>query len=542
MLPPNSSLANRFITRDLQGGSASGRAPTLVYGTRPPQNRTFGRISSLAPNGSKGTIPPPVAITRRQFLSGAIASAGGLYLSSSLNWALPQREVAPRTSPKRVAILGAGLSGLSAGWELKNAGHDVTILEAQLHPGGRVHTIREGLSDDLYAEAGAGRIPDTHSITLEWVKHFGLTLEPFFPAELSEVALMKGKRVITPVGKPTNMSQVPLDLTPNERRIGLSNFDEHFYGDMMRKIGGAIRDDWPPEITRLADISMGEFLRRQGASPDAIHYMLFGFENDAALDFMRDAYSHHVKSLSKITGGNDQLPRAFAARLSDQIRYGCAVEHIERSEDRVRITFRRAGMMENLEADTAICTIPFTVLRHIEVTPDWPPEKRKVIDALDYGPVVRATFQVSRRYWEDQGLNGFGSSDKDMEVWHPTYGKPGRRGLLQAYCYEDYAGELDSLSEKDRTERLIADMNEVHPGLRQHLETVIVKSWQSDPWQRGAFQEYRAGQQQWYPEIGKREGRVWFAGEHTSPWPGWMQGAIASGIKAAREISAPTPR
>lgn len=481
-----------------------------------------------------------MTISRRQFLGATIASASGLYLSRTTAWALPQ-SVAPREgSAKRVAILGAGLAGLAAGWELKQAGHDVTILEAQLHPGGRVHTIREGLSDDLYAEAGAGRIPDTHNVTLEWVNHFGFTLEPFFPAELSDVALLKGKRVITPVGKPIDMSQVPLDLTPAERKIGLSNFDEHYYGETMRKIGGGIRDDWPPDIRRLADISMSDFLRRQGASPDAIHYMLFGFENDAALDFMRDAYSHHTKSLYKIKGGNDQLPRAFAAKLSDQIRYGCAVEHIERGEDRVSVAYRRAGMLDHLEADALICTIPFSVLRHIAVTPNWRPPKLLVIDGLDYGPVVRATFQVRRRYWEDQGLNGFGSSDKNMEVWHPTYGKPGRRGLLQAYCYEDYARQLDALSEGDRTERVIHDMDEVHPGLREHLETVIVKSWQHDPWQKGAFQEYRAGQQDWYPEIGKREGRVWFAGEHTSPWPGWMQGAIASGIKAAREINTQT--
>ena len=478
-----------------------------------------------------------MTINRREFLKRSGFAAGGLYLSAAANWAMPQ--TAQRNRPgKRITILGAGLAGLAAGWELKQAGHDVTILEAQLHPGGRVHTIREGLSDDMYSEAGAGRIPNTHNVTLEWVKHFGLELEPFFPKELSEVALMKGKRVKMPVGKPVDMSQVPLDLTPDERRIGLSNFDEHYYGETMRKIGNGIRDDWPPEIMRLADISMGDYLRQRGASPDAIHYMLFGFEQDAALDFMRDANSHHTESLSKIKGGNDRLPRAFAAKLSDVIRYGCAVEHIEHDVDRVRVTYRRAGMLEHVESEAAICTIPYGVLRHIEVTPEWTPEKRKVIDRLIYGPVVRTTFQVDRRYWEDEGLNGFGSSDKNFEAWHPTYGKPGRRGLLQAYVYEDYAHRLDEMSVADRTERMIADMEEVYPGLRQHLETVVVKSWANDPWQKGAYVVYHPGQQEWYPAIRKREGRIWFAGEHTSPWPGWMQGAIASGIKAAREVNA----
>jgi len=477
-------------------------------------------------------------INRREFLKLAGSAAGGLYLSPDLSWAVPQRGAQRQGKAQRVTILGAGLAGLAAGWELKSAGHEVTILEAQLHPGGRVHTIREGLSDDLYAEAGAGRIPNTHHITRKWVARFGLELEPFFPKELSEVALLKGKRVKMPVGKPVDMSQVPLDLTPDERRIGLSNFDEHYYGETMRKIGDGIREDWPPEIAQLADISMGDFLRQRGASADAIHYMLFGFEEDAALDFMRDAYSHHTESLSKIKGGNDQLPRAFAAKLSDVIHYGCAVEHIERGEDRVRVAYRHAGMMDHMEADAAICTIPFGVLRHIAVTPEWTPKKRKVIDSLYYGPVVRTTYQVSRRYWQDEGLNGFGSSDKNFEVWHPTYGKPGRRGLLQAYYYEDSARRLDELGEGDRIERMIGDMNEVHPGLRQHLETVVTKSWVNDPWQNGAYVVYHSGQQEWYAEICKREGRVRFAGEHASPWPGWMQGAIASGMNAAQEINA----
>ena len=202
--------------------------------------------------------------SRREFLKLAGFAAGGLCLLSDPSWALPQNVPQRQGSAQRVTILGAGLAGLAAGWELKGAGHDVTILEAQLHPGGRVHTIREGLSDDLYAEAGAGRIPVSHTITREWVKHFGLELEPFLPTELSQVALLKGKRVKTPMGKPVDMSQVPLDLTPDERRIGLSNLDEYYYGDLMKKIGESIREDWPPEIMRLADISMADFLRQRG--------------------------------------------------------------------------------------------------------------------------------------------------------------------------------------------------------------------------------------------------------------------------------------
>jgi monoamine oxidase len=477
-------------------------------------------------------------LSRREFVKLSGFAVGGLSLSYNVNWALPQNVETRHTSGKRVVILGAGLAGLAAGWELRGAGHDVTILEAQLHPGGRVHTIREGLSDDLYAEAGAGRIPVNHSITLEWVKHFGLELEPFYPKDLATVALLKGQRVKIPADKPLDMSLVPLDLTAEERRIGLANLEEHYCGEAARQVGYQIRADWSPTIMRLGDITIGHFLRERGASEDAIHHMLLGFEDLAALDFLKDVLSLNAAPLRKIKGGNDQLPRAFAGKLSDVIRYGCAVEHIDHSGNPVRIACRHAGTLDHVEAAAVVCTIPYSVLRHIAVTPEWSPAKRKVIDNTYYGPCVRTTYQVSHRYWEQEGLNGFGTSDKDFEVWHPTHGKPGRRGLLQAYNYENYAHELDQLNENERLDRTIRDMDEVHPGLRPNLEAVVTKSWANDPWQRGAYTLYKVGQMKSYPEICRPEGRVWFAGEHASPLPGWMQGAIVSGIKAAREINA----
>ena len=479
-----------------------------------------------------------MAAGRREFIKTTIASAVGACIPQVASWGSPQQKLERPGSSKRVVVLGAGLAGLVAAWQLNSAGHDVVVLEAQLHPGGRVQTIREGLSDDLYAEAGAGRIPKNHDVTMAWIKYFRLELEPFYPTDFAQVALIKGKRVILPADKPLDMSTVPLNLTPEERKVGLSGLDNLYYGELAKTgIGNHIRDDWPPEVARLGDISMGDFLRQHGASEDAIHYMLLGFEDNAALDYIKDIYNHD-SPLSKIKGGNDQLPRAFAAKLTELIRYGCAVEHIERSDKGVRISYRRMGMLDRVEAEAAICTIPYTVLRRIAVTPEWSPGKRNAIDKTYYGPTVRTTYQVSRRYWEVAGLNGFGTSDKNFEVWHPTYGKLGKRGLLQAYNYERYADKLDALSESERVETVIADMDEVHPGLRSNLEAVVIKSWTADPWQRGAFTMYNPGQLKMYAEICKPDGRVWFAGEHASGWPGWMQGALTSGIKAAQEINA----
>ena len=109
------------------------------------------------------------SINRRNFLKLGIAATAVTGFGFKSNQA------------KRVIVLGAGLSGLSAAMELANSGFDVTILEARSRPGGRVYTMREPFSDGLYAETGAARIQDTHEWTLKYVKQFNLTLDPFFP-------------------------------------------------------------------------------------------------------------------------------------------------------------------------------------------------------------------------------------------------------------------------------------------------------------------------------------------------------------------------
>ncbi|SVD35453.1 uncharacterized protein METZ01_LOCUS388307, partial [marine metagenome] len=99
-------------------------------------------------------------------------------------------------SPKRVIIVGAGMSGLVAGYELTRAGHDVTILEARDRVGGRVFTLRTPFSDEHHAEAGAARIPLDHYMTLGYADHFGLKLDPFYPQSGSFVDLSDGTRTL----------------------------------------------------------------------------------------------------------------------------------------------------------------------------------------------------------------------------------------------------------------------------------------------------------------------------------------------------------
>ena len=135
-----------------------------------------------------------MAITRRQFLRRSALAIAGASLSSGA-----VRAVILSGPAKKVLILGAGMAGLVAGFELSKLGHDVTILEARTRPGGRVHTLREPFSDGLYAEAGAARIPDEHELTLKYVKEFDLPLEPFYPHKFNAVRFDRDGREEVPI-------------------------------------------------------------------------------------------------------------------------------------------------------------------------------------------------------------------------------------------------------------------------------------------------------------------------------------------------------
>ena len=144
-----------------------------------------------------------------------------------------------------VVILGAGLAGLCAARLLAEAGHDVVVLEAQRRPGGRVLTLREPFSDGLYAEAGAGRIPETHNLTLHYVKLFGLELEPFSPSR-KQVLFAGGKRFSYAKLEEIDMAAVPLGLTDEERRLGFAGMDTQYVAKLLHRLGDIEASGWPP--------------------------------------------------------------------------------------------------------------------------------------------------------------------------------------------------------------------------------------------------------------------------------------------------------
>ncbi len=315
------------------------------------------------------------SISRRDFIKQTSFAAAALSSLSVNALATSQTSLRRKGAPKKVIIIGAGLAGLSAAYELSQAGHNVTVLEARTRSGGRVYTLREPFSDGLYTEGGAMRISDAHNFTMKYVKLFGLPLTPFFPD--TTFYYVRGKRIKL---APNAKIDWPYELTPEEKRLGLSGMVEKYILSASRKVGNPAASDWPLDSLREYDqINFAEFLRKQGASSEAIALIRLdfdfigdGIEEISALTWLSNlALDEAAKQFYAIKGGSDLLPKAFAARLKDKIYYGSPVVKIEHDAQQVRVTFLQSGTHQTMTADHLVCAIPFTVLRRIEVSPHF---------------------------------------------------------------------------------------------------------------------------------------------------------------------------
>ena len=482
---------------------------------------------------------------RRDFLKQATVAAGTLPAASLNAFAFGKRRLERRGTPRKVIIIGAGLAGLSAAYELTQLGHDVTVLEARTRPGGRVHTLREPFADGLYADAGATRIPNHHHFTLKYAELFGLPLDLFEP-DLPSLYYVRGKKIQVTPGATVDW---PYDLTAEERALGVNGMRQKYIWSMLSEVGDVTNPSWPSAETlkKYDQLNRSDFWRSRGASTDAVALLSVGGIDDrietwSTLFMLRyQALNQKFSRYYKIRGGTDLLPRAFAVRLSDKIHYAAPVVRIEQSSQGVKAIFQRAGAYHTLTGDCLICAVPFAVQKNIEVTPPFSVEKQKAIEQLSYMSVSKIFLQSRKRFWASDGLSGFATTDLPIsEVWDITYKQPGTRGILQALPISLHSRRVTGMPEKERINFALEQVEMIFPGMREHFDGGVTKCWEEDEWARGAWCYYKPGQFSWLvPHVARAEGRIHFAGEHTSIWlGGWMQGALESGNRVAREVNA----
>jgi monoamine oxidase len=265
--------------------------------------------------------------------------------------------------------------------------------------------------------------------------------------------------------------------------------------------------------------------------------------NSSFLELLREEIGHYYTNLVQIKGGMDRLTQAFLPALQNRIRFGARLIAIDQSPQAVTLHYQTAAGRFNETGDYAILTIPFPVLRHIEVIQPFSWGKQRAIRQLHYDASAKIFFQCRRRFWEDDdGIFG-GGSVTDLPVrniFYPEHGRETGRGvLLASYTWSEDAQRWGSLAPHDRIAQALENVAQIHPQTATEFEVGTSKMWHNDEFAGGAFALFDPGQQTLLHEhIIQPEGRIHFAGEYASLAHAWIQGAIESGLRAAKEIHA----
>lgn len=488
----------------------------------------------------------------------------------SIKQQLVQIDCEDRGNPRKdVLILGAGMAGLAAAYELAQRGHQVKIIEASERLGGRVWTRR--FDNRQYGELGAMRIPASHDYTRHYINQFDLELRTFINTNLEtfrdfEGVLCKAKDAPEKIGNLFHLS--------NQDRNAIKGDDglDAIYLQIMEIVLSNLEDaeksqlfghgPFSDKLTRLDTESLLQTLRKYADTADAVRLMgkatvLDDYWQRSTLLFIREEIDEAFTGLEEIEGGMDRLPHALAnaplpdgTMLQEHIAFSQAVCSIEQGNEGVTVTFEQDGKLDRITSSYVLCTIPFSVLRRINMRGLRGSKSiRDAIQGLGYQSATKVLVNCQQRFWELEGIYG-GASLLDSiarMTFYPSDNEEKNQAisegpgvLLGSYTWGATARRLGALSQEERGKLVVNNIKQFHPHIKDYLDLdqpYASMAWDQYPYAAGAFSSsYPHDLQMFFPGASRPAGRLFFAGEHLSPYPTWIQGALWSALQAVMQI------
>jgi monoamine oxidase len=512
-----------------------------------------------------------LATTRRQLLTllgqvgGAAAVTGalsalGLGEAHAIEPFAPQRT--ERAKGRKVLVLGGGIAGMTAAYELGKLGYAVTVLEAAARPGGRCFSIRRGTSvtdtsgetqvcdfdEGLYYNCGPARIPGFH-VTLDYCRELGVPVEmmcnrnprafdyttkgPLAGQRLrqKEVEGDQDGYVAELLAKAVSSRALDAELGPQDRANLLDYLASFGWLEKDGRYAGTAR-------SRGYRVDPGAGENEGDVAPPLARSALLAQELGFRHFFLRSPLQQ--PTMLQIVGGTDQLAFAFARALGPRLVLGAPVRELRQDGAGVRIVYGVPGKLTEARADYVVCALPLTTLRN--VTNDFSPELRAAIGSVKYEGAGKAGLQFNRRFWEEDDRIFGGNSSTDMtitQIMYPSTGMLGKKGILVGYyTFGGQAMELQALRHAQRLEVALAQGEKLHPQYPRHFEVGSTVAWGKMPWLLGSWAAWGEDgpRPPEYAVLSKAAGRVHFAGDAMSHQTGWMAGAIESARRAVVAI------
>jgi monoamine oxidase len=530
-------------------------------------------------------------VTRRRFLQEMGMAGGAAAVLSSmevLGLAVPAAAAkrqfrAPsrsdfalqgRPNRTRVLVLGAGVAGLCAAYELEKAGYEVEVLEARERPGGRNWTARRGtretaldgvtqtcrFDEGQYMNVGPARIAQHHT-TLDYCRELGVAVEVFANANAqgwyyneasdSVGGALAGQRVRHRAVKADAFGYISELLAKAVNRgsldAELTAADKEALIELLRSVGALVplddgdhayfggRGGYPADDEPGAGFQFGTPVDPVGLS-DLLASRLGGY-------FEFETYWDQAMLMYQPVGGMDRLPYAFEDALRNRPRYGAVITDIANGPADVTVTYRRRGRTRTATADHCICTIPPNILAR--VTNDFGAQVNADLASGEPVSIGKVGLQYGRRWWEEdeQIFGGITHTNLDVgTIWYPSEGFLGRKGVLIGFYYGgEVADEWAALAPAERQARAIERGTRIHGPV--YGDEFDGRSF-SNFWQQTRFSE--GGWVQWpdgtfdpetaYGRLLEPAGNVLFAGDHLSQTPAWQHGALESARLAVSRL------
>jgi monoamine oxidase len=521
-------------------------------------------------------ITPP---TRRDLLTMIGKAGGGLAMYQAMT-ALGHAAETRFTGPPQlsgakpgasVLVLGAGLAGMLAAYELNKAGYKVQVLEYQDRPGGRNYSVRGGdrivevggatqtvaYAPGNYLNPGPWRIPHHHRTLLHYSKAFGVELEPFI--QMNHNAFVHRKGAFG--GKPQRYKELATDFKGHvsellAKSLNAGALDQSVSKEDKEKLIEAMRD-WGvldgnmKYTTDLHVASQRGYDKAPGGGVD-------GAPTPSKVNGLSDTLSSGVwtqmgfyfsyvmqTTMFQPKGGMDMIGKGFYRQISNLVRLNTKVAKIAQDAKGVTVdwTDTRTGQQGQSKADWLVCTIPATILSQMDV--QISDAKKAALKALPYSAQVKIGLEMNRRFWEEDYSIYGGHSFTDQAialVSYPNYGffKDGPAVLLGAFANGAGAYQLAGMTPEARIEAALAQGSVFHPAeYRKEFRSGASVAWSRMPWILGCCatwsEESRA---QHYQNLVSLDGRIVLAGEHASYYGCWMEGALLSSLDAIKRLHA----
>ena len=478
---------------------------------------------------------------RRNFLSSTCVTALGLAGASELRKAA---KAAPgtadnRTRKQHILILGGGVSGLTAAMALEKAGHQVTVIEYQNRIGGRVwsYPLKGGQNSELGAGHFRGNMPYVGS----YIRHF----------KLPTIVLNDGLPKYTyknKSAKAADLSDWPWELKESERFANLPSLFQNYlsaYGLDADLILDQRFLENEKTLARFSRVTMGQLLRDAGASDEFIE--LIGVHtgggspfNEPALVGLPDiAYHFGDQYCYRIKGGNDRLTTAMANSLKGNIELNSPVTSVRIVNDKVEVVCENG---KKFIGDQVISTIPPSVINNVAFNPGLSEAKKKAFQAIEWADTIKVVVQTNKPLWLEKNVHGWPMAASD-ESWERMIDITGNdvepSGFGNTFIYLNNpknTAKLRQLPTEQQADAIIDKFRADNPELIDSVVLSHVWDWTTQPWIKKSLGFIKLGQGEELKELQKADGRLHWAGDWTTLKTGWIEGAIESGLRAARQI------